>query len=321
MLPVDPALPLLETDQSRASRITIGNDRLKVEISPVGAELTSVRDRLDREWLWQGDAGSWPRQAPVLFPVIGRSRGGVVRHGGMAYPMPSHGIAPNASFEIVAATGEACSLVLKDDAGTRASYPFEFQLKVAFEVSGDTLIQSAEITNTGDVELPYSFGFHPGLRWPLPTTAAIGRELHCIHFRSEEHHRVRRITEDGLGPPTQPSPIVGRTLNLSDSLFAEGAVVFDKFESQAVWFGVPGHDGVLVEMENLPHFGVWTRPPAAFLCLEPWQGYADPIGFDGDLIDKPGSLLLTPGQASSHTIRISFSEHARPWALTKKLQF
>lgn len=270
--------------------------------------------------MWQGDPASWPRQAPVLFPVIGRSRGGIVRHGGAAYPMPSHGFAPEASFEIASLTGDACRLVLKNDAGTVRYYPFRFQLDVAFEVRGNTLIQRAEIWNTGDVELPYSFGFHPGFRWPLPTTRAFGRELHCLLFQSDEPHFVRRIAEDGLAPPTQPSPIVGRTMSLRDSLFAEGAVVFDKFESQAVWFGVPGHDGVLVEMDNLPHFGVWTRPPAAFLCLEPWQGYTDPVGFDGDLVDKPGSIRLAPSRASSHAIRISFGESARqptpfvPWS-------
>lgn len=295
------------------SNILIGSVDLRIALSPIGAELVSVRDRIEREWLWQGDAASWLRRAPVLFPVIGQSRGGVVRHDGSVYPMPSHGFAPVSPFEIASVDGESCTLILKDDAGTRLSYPFSFLLQISFEVCGKTLVQRAEITNTGDVVLPYSFGFHPGFQWPLPTPSAIRRNDHHIHFQADEPYCTRRITEDGLGPATSPSPVADRVLSLSDQLFAEGAVVLDGLQSRAFWFGVPGDDGVLIEVDNLPHLGIWTRTPATYLCIEPWQGYADPIGFDGDLIDKPGSLHLAPGRAFTHTMRITFGEAAPVW--------
>ena len=53
--------------------ITITNERLMVQIDPLGAQMHSIKRRgEDTEYLWQGDAQSWSRQAPVLFPFVGR---------------------------------------------------------------------------------------------------------------------------------------------------------------------------------------------------------------------------------------------------------
>ena len=58
--------------------VTIGSGDLSVTISPVGTELKSLRYK-GKEWLWQGDAASWPRQAPVLFPHCGRTARRTIR--------------------------------------------------------------------------------------------------------------------------------------------------------------------------------------------------------------------------------------------------
>jgi len=53
---------------------------------------------------------------------------------------------------------------------------------------------------------------------------------------------------------------------------------------------------------------VWTRPGAGFLCIEPWQGYAAPLGFAGELKDKPGGLLLAANASTEFTIEICLLE-------------
>ena len=61
------------------------------------------------------------------------------------------------------------------------------------------------------------------------------------------------------------------------------------------------YDGLNLAWEGFPHLGVWTKPnlgpegTPAFLCIEPWQGYADPEGFAGEFTEKPGSFLVAPG--------------------------
>jgi galactose mutarotase-like enzyme len=44
----------------------------------------------------------------------------------------------------------------------------------------------------------------------------------------------------------------------------------------------------------MPHLGIWSKPGAGFVCLEPWQGFADPIDFDGELAKKPGIVAIPP---------------------------
>ena len=53
--------------------ITLQNQQLTVKIDELGAQLHSIK-RQDNgiEYLWQGDPASWNRQAPILFPFVGR---------------------------------------------------------------------------------------------------------------------------------------------------------------------------------------------------------------------------------------------------------
>ncbi|MNC27237.1 hypothetical protein D3C75_754040 [compost metagenome] len=64
---------------------------------------------------------------------------------------------------------------------------------------------------------------------------------------------------------------------------------------------------VAVSFEGFPDLGIWQKPNAPFLCIEPWKGYADSDGFEGELPEKEGVVTLAPGEnfASSLTIKIS----------------
>ena len=55
----------------------------------------------------------------------------------------------------------------------------------------------------------------------------------------------------------------------------------------------------------MPHLGIWTKPGAGFLCIEPWQGYASPEDFDGELAEKPGIVWVEPGMARNFDMRIA----------------
>ena len=51
--------------------------------------------------------------------------------------------------------------------------------------------------------------------------------------------------------------------------------------------------------------GIWTKPGARYLCIEPWHGIADPVGFSGEIWDKPGIDRLSPGEARAFTMRVT----------------
>jgi galactose mutarotase-like enzyme len=128
-----------------------------------------------------------------------------------------------------------------------------------------------------------------------------------LRFERAEIAPVARLDHDGLIARFEPNPAVGDRLALSDAMFADDALVFAGLASRAVSFGVPGGAWLRCAFPEFPDFGLWSKPGAGFLCLEPWLGHADPAGFDGDLEDKPGIRLLPPGGEWRGTMSIGLA--------------
>ena len=51
-----------------------------------------------------------------------------------------------------------------------------------------------------------------------------------------------------------------------------------------------------MKCEGCPNFGIWSVKDAPFVCLEPWMGRADNIGFDRDISEKPGINAVDAGE-------------------------
>jgi len=281
----------------------ITSGRLTARIAADGAELQSVQDAAGQEYLWQAGP-QWPRHAPVLFPIVGRLAADTLRHDGQSYRLTQHGFARDRQFAWVERTASTCRLALADDEDTRARYPFAFRFEVFYEVAAATLSVTFTIHNTGERTLPASMGAHPAFRWPLPGRA--DKSGHTLEFSAEEPAPIRRLTGGLLRPDPMPSPIQGRSLALADDLFADDAIILDKLASKSVRFSAPGAPGLEVSWDGFAELGLWMKPGAEFLCIEPWAGYASPIGFDGEFAAKPGLLLIPPGEqrAATHRARL-----------------
>lgn len=291
----------------KAEVATISSDRLIAGIATFGAELQRLTDNEGRELQWNGDPAVWRGRAPILFPVIGLLEGGQYRLDDVSYPMPKHGFARQANFDIVEQLADAATFRLQATDATRAVYPFEFRLDVRFSVAGATLTVAADIFNQGYTSMPASFGFHPALRWPLPFGQA--RDAHDIRFDHMEPQPIRRIDANGFLLPTpQPTPVVGSMLSLRDELFVEDALIFDRLESRQVTYGAPLGPRLTVEFADFPTLGVWTKLGAGFVCIEPWQGFSDPVGYNGDIRHKPGIIEIAPGDTKRLTMRISVND-------------
>ena len=102
------------------------------------------------------------------------------------------------------------------------------------------------------------------------------------------------------------SPIAGHTLRLDETLFATDAIILDQLASQSVRFAVPGRPGLEISWQGFSQLGIWMKPGADFLCIEPWCGYTSPINFDGEFAEKPGIFLIPPGERREavHHVRL-----------------
>jgi len=278
---------------------------LTATVKAHGAELCSLKSG-SIEFLWQAGP-EWPRHAPLLFPIVGRLANDELRHRGKAYRMTQHGFARDRRF-VWAERGESrCALVLEDDEATRALYPFAFRLTAAYAIDQLGLDLTLTIANTGKEVLPASIGGHPAFNWPLQPGAA--KESYALTFDRAEQSPIRRLNGGLLRPEAEPSPVKGASLPLSESLFTDDAIIFDRIESNSVRYGagLGASSGPWLKMSwrGFRELGIWSKPSGApFLCIEPWRGHASPAGFDGEFTDKPGLMHIAPDAEESLSYRI-----------------
>jgi galactose mutarotase-like enzyme len=274
--------------------VTIRSIALTAAINPLGAELTHLRDAGGRELMTDADPAFWTGHAPILFPVVGLPFEETIRVDGTAYPMKKHGFARHSLFEVVEAAEDRVTFALTDSAETRASYPFAFRLELTYRIEGATLSIEARIGNPADAPLPASFGFHPAFAWPLPYGE--DRAAHRILFDADEPDDLRTIAADGtIADVRRPSPLDGRELALRDELFTDDALVWDHIRSDSVTYGAASGPQLQIAFPDTPMLGIWTKPGAAYVCVEPWHGIADPEGYTGEYRDKPGVFEVPAG--------------------------
>jgi galactose mutarotase-like enzyme len=293
-------------DQSRAW-VSIRSDSLMAEIDPLGAQLSSLKTQAALDLLWNGDPKVWAGRAPLLFPIVGVLEGGTYQLGTKRYPLARHGFARGKLFSIDSASSSAAIFRLIADESSLQVYPFQFELEVRYELNAATLSVTTWIRNRGNTAMPASFGYHPGFRWPLPFGQA--RSSHFIEFESDEPAPARRIDSAGLLTPERyPTPIIQRRLALADSLFQDDVLIFDQINSRSVLYGSDEGPRVKIGFPDAPYLGVWTKPGAPLICIEPWHGVTDPEGFSGDFHDKPGVFVLEGGGSFCTRMDITLME-------------
>ena len=254
-----------------------------------------------RELIWGGDPGFWAGQAPILFPVVGASAGGVVRVEGRAHPMPQHGFARRLPFSLAERTEDSACLVLRDSTETLAAYPFPFRLDVIAHLDEDTLALTFAVTNTGSAEMPFSLGFHPAFPWPFDGGP---REAYAVAFEGDETGAIPDVAPGGLlRRGSRRLALDGRRLALDPSLFAE-ALCFLDARSRSLRFLSPSGTSITMETDGFAHLALWTKPEAPFLSLEAWTGHADWDGFSGELRERASITLLAPRATHRHRVQL-----------------
>ena len=285
--------------------IEIGNGTLTARIDLLGAELVSLCDPQGRELMTDADPAYWTGHAPLLFPIVGRLNGDTLRVDGRDYTMKQHGFARRRVFELAESSATHATFILRDDAETRAIYPFAFELRATYRLDGATLVTEVQVANPDPAAvLPASFGFHPAFAWPLPGGGA--REDHRIVFERAEPAALAALDGGLIGAGERASPLDGGTLHLNDALFHDDALIWMASASRSVRYGGATGPQLDIRFDGLPTLAIWTKAGAAFVCIEPWQGHADPVGFTGDIRGKPGIISIPSGQPRRFVMRITW---------------
>jgi galactose mutarotase-like enzyme len=283
--------------------VNVGSGQLSVAVNTLGAELFSIKTPDGAEWLWQGDAKYWNGRAPILFPVVGRTPDGYVTVNGTEYPIGNHGFARTSTFDVVEQSEGRVRLRIADNPETRVSFPFAFRLDLVFSVEGAALTTRAEVTNTGTVTMPFSFGYHPAFHWPLPGGAS---KTYWLTLPDGEEPPTMRLGEKlVLAPKSEPSMFSKGRYQPRAGDFVRDAIIIEKIAGSSIVFGVDGGPGVTVGWQGLDSLGIWQKPGAPYLCIEPWQGLPPWVGGSVELEDRPGSVTLAPGAMRAFTMTIT----------------
>lgn len=275
----------------------LDNNDLTVQFSPYGAELQSVKDKHGVEYIWQAEPDIWARHAPILFPIVGALKNHRYSYQENEYSLPQHGFARDRQFMMTKQTRNEVEFQLVSDEETLAYYPFEFEFRVKYSLVGNTLTQQFNVINTNKGELLFSVGGHPAFSLfsgLLDASGGVDHDNDRIEFDCPQNIDVLNLSSEGLAskPVFQLESV--KEIPLTKEVFNNDALIILKHHANKVSLvsGSSGHQ-VEVDVSEFPHLGIWSKPGADFVCIEPWSGHADFVGHNGRLEDKAGVIQLS----------------------------
>ncbi len=95
---------------------------------------------------------------------------------------------------------------------------------------------------------------------------------------------------------------------MRDDLFRDDVLILDQVKSRSVLYGGRSGPRLRIAFPDAVYLGLWTKPGAPFICIEPWHGITDSQGFTGDFMEKPGIFVLKGGAALTARMDITLLE-------------
>ncbi len=282
--------------------ITLKNDLLTLTVSTLGAEPQSLRaNRTGHEYLWQGDPCFWGRRAPVLFPIVGAVSGGRYRMDGREFAMGQHGFARDMEFTpIDCDADDEIWLELVSSAETCERWPRDFRLQIGYRLVQERVTVMWRVANTSaTADMPFQIGFHPGFNYPDFMAAD------TVHgyMMADRNSGLRRevLTPQGVTEGDEPLTLdADGMLPLDRQTFSRDAIILAGQNVHRLSMLTKDRTPYLTMLFHTPVVGIWSpRPDAPFVCIEPWWGRADRIGYAGDFASREHIVTLAPGR--THT--------------------
>lgn len=269
----------------------ISNSKLSVQIKSKGAELFSLKNNVtQREFIWEGNSDFWGKHSPVLFPIVGTLKNNTYRFENKEYQLPRHGFARDLEFKIVYQTENEVIFSLSSDENTAKLFPFKFELQMHYTLLDATLKLSYSVKNLDNKTLSFSIGAHPAFALPFEF------ENYSLQFEHQETLKSCTLENDLLSDKTFEIELENKNLPLSYSLFANDALIFKTLKSKFITIVETENPILKISFSDFENLGIWTKPNAKFICIEPWLGYSDTIHSNGNLLEKDGIQIVKENQ-------------------------
>lgn len=265
--------------------ITLSNNKISASINTIGAELIRL-EKDNQNYIWTVNETYWNKTSPILFPIVGRLKNDAYTIADKKYELPRHGFARNFEFQILNQTENSVVFVLESNSETLKNYPFEFKLQLEYELDGNELKMNYSVENRSEVTMPFSIGAHPAF--------AIEDSFsdYSLQFNEAEEFVSYELENEQFNNSFRKINSENGQINLNYSLFEKDALVFKHLKSNELILLNKNKPVLSVQFEGFPYLGIWTKPNAPFLCIEPWCGLADNVNHNGNIFEKEGIQLL-----------------------------
>ena len=279
--------------------ITLKNESLSVSINPLGAELSSVKcNQTSREYIWQGEPSVWNGRAPILFPIAGRLKDDSYLYQENIYSLPKHGFARRNAFNLVCAEQTRAVFSLSESEKTLAVYPFPFCLTAEYALNEKTLTVTNTVYNSGQKTMYFSFGAHPAFNIHVGDS---------VVFSEKETFKTILFDSYGLCDGEKILAENTNRLVIDAHIFDNDAIFFENMNSNSAKIvSAEGEEILEMTYGKVPFLGLWAKPNAPYVCIEPWYGICDDNSVSGKIEEKPHIIQLEPKKKFifSYTITI-----------------
>lgn len=282
--------------------ITIKNEFLTAKINEMGAELKGLEFN-GTKYIWEGNPDVWAGSAPLMFPVCGGLKDDKYTLNGKEYTLGKHGYARKKLFEVESVTDNSAVFLHKSNDETKKAFPFDYELRVIYTLSGKTLKVDYSVKNLSDDTMYFNIGSHEGYYTPE------GIEDYDVIFPQNETLDSYVLYGNILS--NQKLPIIKdqNILPLYDKYFTIDAVVFKDLKSKSAMLRNRKTGKALrIDFPDDNYFVLWHMPNAPYICLEPWNGIHDIVGSSYDITEKEGITTLNANTEFKHTHSITILE-------------
>ncbi len=278
------------------------NENFILGVKEMGAELTSLKSKKTGiEYIWNGNVDIWYGQSPILFPIIGRLLDDKYRYDGKEYTMAKHGIVRKKPFKLERKTEDTLVFCQSSDEDSLKSYPFEFDLFVEFRLTDNGLSVTHTVVNKDSKVMYYSFGAHPAFN------CEIGDYL---EFSENEELSTERIDHESILVEEKfPVNIIdGNKIIITKDIFNDDALILSGYKSKSVTLKSDIHNRTIKFNFDSPLLGIWAKPGAPYVCIEPWWGVNDNYDKKSDISEKRAIMSLSSNESKAFNWNIEICE-------------
>lgn len=278
----------------------LSNGIIEIEIAPKGAELQSIRRVTSpTEYLWQGNPAYWERRAPVLFPIVGKVWNNTLFVNGASYELSQHGFARDMVFTKIVEEDRHLAFSFRANEESLRSWPYDFELRIDYTLLRNVITVGWSVTNLDSRTMPFQIGAHPAFQYPH-----FNLDDPChgyFSFNSASPLISTTVTPEGFArdstieieiPYDGLLPLHNNTFDCLTIVEATGRVNRITLHDKE---GRP----IVTLRHNMPITALWSpfNGRAPFVCIEPWHGRCDTVGYTGEFERRSFIEHVAAGQS------------------------